>query len=306
MTCDRLALGQGFVLDLSALPLRLKETICGFLAYFCRRTAEGDGHDTAADAVRVDLVAGPLRAEATATVLAVDGASAYRDCESLLLFTDQFGARCERRRVEVWLDRGDGEDAEAFVRSLLPAVLLELGWWRGWVGIHAAAVCLDGVGVLLPGPSGCGKSTIFGECARQGLDLLSDDLVWVRPLEDGFELRPFPRGAPLPPAPAPTVETALLGALVFPSISANSDNRLQPLAPALALARLLASTSMLVAPQGAGERFRALARLAGAAPAFELRAGVDRQAVPPLLAATVAAARTETDGGQSKGSQSVL
>jgi hypothetical protein len=49
------------------------------------------------------------------------------------------------------------------------------------VPLHAAAVGLQGRGLLLMGDSGAGKSTIALHCLLQGLELLSEDAVFVAP-----------------------------------------------------------------------------------------------------------------------------
>ena len=49
------------------------------------------------------------------------------------------------------------------------------------VPLHAAAVGVRGRGLLLMGDSGTGKSTIALHCLLQGLDLLSEDAVFVAP-----------------------------------------------------------------------------------------------------------------------------
>src|ERR1700728_511281 len=49
------------------------------------------------------------------------------------------------------------------------------------VPLHAAAVGVRGRGLLLMGDSGAGKSTVALHCLLQGLDLLSEDAVFVAP-----------------------------------------------------------------------------------------------------------------------------
>ena len=49
------------------------------------------------------------------------------------------------------------------------------------VPLHAACVGRAGRGVLLVGPSGAGKSTLVLHCLLDGLDLLAEDSVLVRP-----------------------------------------------------------------------------------------------------------------------------
>jgi hypothetical protein len=51
----------------------------------------------------------------------------------------------------------------------------------GLVPLHAAAVGVQGRGLLLMGDSGAGKSTIALHCLLQGLELLSEDAVFAAP-----------------------------------------------------------------------------------------------------------------------------
>jgi energy-coupling factor transporter ATP-binding protein EcfA2 len=52
---------------------------------------------------------------------------------------------------------------------------------QGLVSLHAACIGRAGRGILLMGPSGSGKSTVTLHCLLQGLDMLSEDSVFVAP-----------------------------------------------------------------------------------------------------------------------------
>ena len=52
---------------------------------------------------------------------------------------------------------------------------------QGLVSLHAACVGQAGRGILLMGPSGSGKSTVTLHCVLLGLDMLSEDSVFVAP-----------------------------------------------------------------------------------------------------------------------------
>jgi len=52
---------------------------------------------------------------------------------------------------------------------------------RGLVPLHAAMVGIGGRGLLLMGDSGAGKSTLALHCMLQGMELLSEDSVFVAP-----------------------------------------------------------------------------------------------------------------------------
>jgi len=50
----------------------------------------------------------------------------------------------------------------------------------GRIPVHAAAIMLEDVAVVLAGPSGAGKSTLAMAAAQAGLDVLSEDTVFVQ------------------------------------------------------------------------------------------------------------------------------
>jgi hypothetical protein len=52
---------------------------------------------------------------------------------------------------------------------------------QGLVALHGACVGRAGRGVLLLGPSGAGKSTVTLQCLMEGLEILSEDSVFVTP-----------------------------------------------------------------------------------------------------------------------------
>jgi hypothetical protein len=52
---------------------------------------------------------------------------------------------------------------------------------QGLVALHGACVGRAGRGVLLLGPSGAGKSTVTLQCLVEGLEILSEDSVFVTP-----------------------------------------------------------------------------------------------------------------------------
>jgi hypothetical protein len=91
-------------------------------------------------------------------------------------------ASAEQRRALVCVDRGmlafpyhvRYELMEFAVYTLVPRVL-------GLVPLHGAAVASHGRAVLLTGPTGSGKSTAFLNCALSGLELLSEDAVFLEP-----------------------------------------------------------------------------------------------------------------------------
>ena len=57
--------------------------------------------------------------------------------------------------------------------------LIELLKRQQRFSLHAAGVCIDGAGMLLPGTSGAGKTTLTLALLRGGWNLLSDDMVFL-------------------------------------------------------------------------------------------------------------------------------
>jgi len=170
----------------------------------------------------------------------------------------------------------------AFTSRLAAPLLMELAAGRGWLGLHAASVAWRGRGILLPGPGGSGKSTIFRNAAAAGLDLLSDDLTWIRNTPGCFVMWPFARGAPAEPSPPPTVADVPLFAIVTPRIVPRPANTLYRLEPREILHVLLEQSGFLARGASAAARFQTLVELA-ATPAWRLEVGADQAAVPRLL-----------------------
>lgn len=81
---------------------------------------------------------------------------------------------------------GEGllDDAEHFRCGVLEALALFMLARRDRDPLHAAAVVRDGTALLLAGRSGVGKSTLVYAAARAGLQVLSEDAVYL-------QLRPF-------------------------------------------------------------------------------------------------------------------
>ncbi|NKC10688.1 MAG: hypothetical protein GKR94_00335 [Gammaproteobacteria bacterium] len=51
--------------------------------------------------------------------------------------------------------------------------------WRGFIGVHGAAICKDGQALLLRAPSGHGKTTLAYAAARRRFQALAEDAVWI-------------------------------------------------------------------------------------------------------------------------------
>ena len=70
--------------------------------------------------------------------------------------------------------------------------LFELLKRRGYFNLHAAGLSVDGGAVLLAGHSGSGKSTLAVALSRAGLELMSDDYVFLTRMPHGLRLLGFP------------------------------------------------------------------------------------------------------------------
>jgi hypothetical protein len=93
-------------------------------------------------------------------------------------------------------------DRAHFRETMLEAITLALVTHYDRHPIHAAAIARNGRAVLLAGPSGSGKSTLAYMAHAAGIDVLSDDKVWVQ-REPAFRLWGWPhRVNLLPDAPS--------------------------------------------------------------------------------------------------------
>src|SRR6201999_3308211 len=72
----------------------------------------------------------------------------------------------------------------------------------GRMPIHAAGVMCGKTALVLAGPSGSGKSTLSLAAMTRGLQILSDDTVYIQP-QPRFRIWGFPRPVHVFPADAP-------------------------------------------------------------------------------------------------------
>lgn len=196
------------------------------------------------------------------------------------------------------------EQTAALVKCLLVEAALRR--CRGFSAVHAGAARRDGEApaVLIPGVSGSGKSTLVAGLGAAGFEVFGDDTVVlsdgalaVRPLPSGLcvkagawrllgPLFPRLRLAPvhdrpdgkrvkylLPPdyAIAPPEAAAAVGWIVFPTFDPGAPTELAPIAPSLALQRLMPSFLALRQRLSAAEVER-LVRWIAAIPCYSLRA----------------------------------
>lgn len=174
-----------------------------------------------------------------------------------------------------------------------------LGWWLGDVGLsllHAAAVGLEGAGVLLAGRSGSGKSTTAFACMDAGWQIVSEDTcvydaatqtvhnmyctgrltaasrallgTWDTP-EDGWETGKSIFFLDDPPGRANLVPSLAVSAVVVPRQSPGMGTTLEQLSGGAALRALLPST-MLQSLTAHGSQAAEMADLCRRVPAFSL------------------------------------
>lgn len=78
---------------------------------------------------------------------------------------------------------GRPDDDAARWRSDRQLLFTALSWWfarRGAVVLHAAAIVVEDVALVIAGPTGAGKSTCVAAAIEQGWGVLSDDLVVIK------------------------------------------------------------------------------------------------------------------------------
>jgi hypothetical protein len=223
-----------------------------------------------------------------------------------LLVLELPGIQCwcdpPRGEARLYLHDPEAIPVEHLTRWLIVAALFQLAQERGWIGLHAAAVVIDGRAVLLPGPSGSGKSTIFHDALASGHLGLSEDLVWVWEEQEGFRVGAFRRGddpAPLRSGP----DEAGIAAVVLPSIHDLPASTLRSIPPAAAVGKVLAQASILGGGASAARRFKLLVRLAARVECRMLEAGRDRGSTIALLHGLVRQSASE-GAGQGRGGRS--
>jgi hypothetical protein len=96
------------------------------------------------------------------------------------------------REAECTIPAGLVGDPPRLAAEVLDTLALFLLTRAGRVPLHAAAIVVRGVAVLLAGPSGSGKSTLALAAQELGLDVLSDDTVYVQ-LRPRLRVWGFPR-----------------------------------------------------------------------------------------------------------------
>lgn len=100
--------------------------------------------------------------------------------------------------IETW--RASGRDEPSMILGTLDRIVMAVidGMaQRGVLGIHAAAVVVEGRAVVLAGHSGAGKSTLTLALLRARARLLTDELTLID--RDGSTVLPYPRALHVSP-----------------------------------------------------------------------------------------------------------
>ena len=176
---------------------------------------------------------------------------------------------------------------------------------RGRSMVHAAVVGEGDRGALIPGRSGSGKSTLSVGCALAGLSFCADDYVIVEPEGlrahallttaklsrwsiaalglEGADSRVYDNRGFIAPkatvdvrdvAPAALRPSMQIACVVVPVIGEGVAAEFEQISRAAAL-RALAPSTIYQQPTRDDELLRAMARVVGGVPCFELRLGSD-------------------------------
>jgi hypothetical protein len=209
-----------------------------------------------------------------------------------------------------------GGDLWTLSHPLATLPLVELLKRRGLYSVHAAGLCRNGRGLVLPGTSGAGKSTLALALARAGFGLLGDDTLFLARRPEGLRLLAFPDEvdltaetlaffpelAPHLAAPRPgwrkrqlrpedldgeygaeVVWECAPGHLVFPRVAGRTESRLIPLDAGEALFELVPNV-LLTEPASSQAHLDALAGLASESTCWRLETGRDLDGAVRLLA----------------------
>ncbi|MFI5257269.1 MAG: hypothetical protein ACHQRK_08410 [Gemmatimonadales bacterium] len=127
----------------------------------------------------------------------------------------------ERREAVGFVSAALVADRPHFRSSVLDALTLSLLTHFDRHPVHAAAIVRDRRVVLLAAPSGTGKSTVSYLAQRSGLEVLSDDRVWV-------QLEPAPRvwGTPARLRLVPEAESDFPELAAHPVVEADGKRKI--------------------------------------------------------------------------------
>jgi hypothetical protein len=183
---------------------------------------------------------------------------------------------------------------ELLTREVTDTLLLFLLTRSGRVPLHAAGVMCGGTAVLLAGPSGAGKSTLSLAAMTRGLQILSDDTVYIQ-LQPFFRIWGFPRPLHVFPADAPGFigETRLRGGKLKAAVPMARGSGLA-VADRAAVVLLQRGEAIGLEPV---ERAVAAAALSRLEPGFDLLAEESAEAIGAVTASGAWRLTLERDPG---------
>ena len=199
--------------------------------------------------------------------------------------------------------------------------LFEMLKRRGLFNLHAAGLSVDGSAVLLAGHSGSGKSTLAVALSRAGLELMSDDYVFLTQRPHGLRLLGFPEDIDLRdesttmfPELAPVLQTPLRegwtkrqiklddywpvrpaaeaapSLLIFPQVGNTASSSITPINTGDAVSELV-SNIQFTQPHLAQTHLDLIGGLVRASDCFRLTTGRDFDSLSSTIRKLAAAAR---------------
>lgn len=108
------------------------------------------------------------------------------------LVVSEAGSFAVRNGREIIVDAPDDMPERNVRLYLLGSAMGLLLHQRGLFPLHANAVAVGGRAIAVAGASGAGKSTLAAWFSRQGLDLIGDDVVALKPTPEGMIAMPGP------------------------------------------------------------------------------------------------------------------
>lgn len=178
------------------------------------------------------------------------------------------GADAARREAWCTVPADLAADPPGFAAEVLDSLVLFLLTRSGRIPLHAAGILLGDTAILLAGPSGSGKSTLALTADRAGIPLLSEDTVYLQ-LRPRLRVWGSPRPIHLLPGDVPTesgpggpvaaplrhrngrwkvavpprggsVDGRVAGKAVLCLLERGDELAVRPLAPGLAMERMIA------------------------------------------------------------------